>query len=133
MPEQFLDQPQTLEQIQPPEASMIYEYFWPQVNSTIVWIALFIGIVLYIIGYFAGGKLSKGKIFMCIGLTSIIGFLARPILNPIMRFMVLDLSFTPHTAYILTSTVWMVFIVGVAVMMYETFTTTAAEAHSHPN
>jgi len=132
MPEQFLDQPQVLEQIQPPEASLVYEYFWPEVNSTVVWIALFVGVVLYIIGYFAGGRLSKGKIFVCIALTSILGFLAHPIINPIMRFLVLDLSFSPHSAYVLTSTGWMIFIVGVGVMMYETFTTTAAEAFSQP-
>jgi len=103
-------------------------YEWPVLSPTVAWVAFLLGLVLLIIGYFAGGHLGKGKIGMCILITSIIGYLSRGVLNYVLVFCVDVLSMSPHTAYVITSSVWMCFIASVAIMLYETFTITVEEA-----
>jgi hypothetical protein len=125
---EYLD-PGTMEQLPPIVNDALSPYLWPEISPTVVWVAFFIGLLLYIIGYFAGGKLSIGKIFLCIILASVIGFLARGVLNYLLAFLIYSMGMVPHTAYILSSTLWMIFVAGVAVMIYETFTVTAEEAH----
>jgi len=44
-------------------------------NTTVMWIALTVGILLYIIGFFAGGRLTKGRILLCVILVTAIGIL----------------------------------------------------------
>jgi len=50
--------------------------FIAHLNPTIMWIALTVGLLLFVIGYFAGGKLTIGRIGMCVLLTSVIGALS---------------------------------------------------------
>lgn len=50
--------------------------FIAHLNQTIMFIALTVGLLLFVIGYFAGGKLAKGRIGMCVLLTTIIGALS---------------------------------------------------------
>jgi hypothetical protein len=52
--------------------------FIARLNPTIMWIALTVGLLVFVIGYFAGGKLAMGRIGMCILLTTILGMLALP-------------------------------------------------------
>lgn len=122
-------EPGTYEPVTEQISSNIELYLWPDISPTVTWVAFLIGFLFYIIGYFAGGKLSPGKIAMCIVITSIIGFLSRAVLNPVMLFLTQSLNIDPHSAYILASTLWMIFIIGAGVMIYETFTITAEEAH----
>lgn len=109
----------------------VYSFLWPEINPTIAWVALLIGLLLIIVGYLAGGRLNTTKIFICIIFTSIIGFLGRSILNPVLVFLVLSLKLDPRTAFVMTSTIWMFFISAVGVMLYETLVVTANEAYSH--
>ncbi|MCK6561034.1 hypothetical protein HUU39_16630 [candidate division KSB1 bacterium] len=44
-------------------------------NTTVMWIALTVGILLYIIGFFAGGRMTKGRILLCVILVTAIGIL----------------------------------------------------------
>ncbi|MCG3118184.1 MAG: hypothetical protein ALAOOOJD_00347 [bacterium] len=53
--------------------------FIARLNPTIMWIALTVGLLLFVIGYFAGGKLAMGRIGMCVLLVTIIGVLALPL------------------------------------------------------
>lgn len=52
--------------------------FLSGMNTTIMWIALTVGILLFIIGYFAGGRLTFGKIWMCTGVVALISVLSLP-------------------------------------------------------
>ena len=106
----------------------VMTYFWPDFSPTVAWVAFIIGILLYIVGYFAGGKYGTAKIFTCIVITTIIGFLARSVLNPFMAFLVEGMGLDAHTAFVFATTFWMFFISGVGVMIYETFTVTVDEA-----
>jgi hypothetical protein len=47
-------------------------------NATIMWIALTVGILLFIIGYFAGGRLTFGRIWLCTAVITLISVLALP-------------------------------------------------------
>src|SRR5574342_533102 len=53
--------------------------FIAHLNPTIMWIALTVGLLLFVIGYFAGGKMALGRIGMCVLLVTIIGVLALPL------------------------------------------------------
>ncbi|GEM_PF-3186506 len=52
--------------------------FIARLNPTIMWIALTVGLLLFVIGYFAGGKLAMGRIGMCVLLVTILGTLSLP-------------------------------------------------------
>jgi len=52
--------------------------FIARLNPTIMWIALTVGLLLFVIGYFAGGKLAMGRIGMCVLLTTVLGALSLP-------------------------------------------------------
>lgn len=52
--------------------------FIARLNPTIMWIALTVGLLLFVIGYFAGGKLAMARIGMCVLLTTVIGALSLP-------------------------------------------------------
>ena len=47
-------------------------------NSTVMWISLTVGILLFVIGHFAGGRLTTGRIWMCTGVVTLISVLALP-------------------------------------------------------
>jgi hypothetical protein len=52
--------------------------FLTKLSPTIMWIALTVGFLLFIVGYFAGGNLAMGRIGMCILLVTIISVLTLP-------------------------------------------------------
>jgi len=52
--------------------------FIARLNPTIMWIALTVGLLLFVIGYFAGAKLAMGRIGMCVLLVTILGALSLP-------------------------------------------------------
>jgi len=105
------------------------DFLWPDFNPTIVWVAFIIGLLIYLFGYIAGGRLSPGKIILCIIISSIIGFFSKSIMNPIFTLLVSTFGISPRSAFIITSTIWMIYVVGVGIMLYEMLTVTAEEAH----
>lgn len=104
------------------------EIFWPDFSPTVVWVAFIIGILIYLFGYVAGGKLSGGKILLCVLVATIIGFFSRSLMNPFLGFLVNTFGLSIRTAYVVTSTIWMIYVIGIGVMLYEMFTVTAEEA-----
>ncbi|MEK7727280.1 MAG: hypothetical protein AAB354_02640 [candidate division KSB1 bacterium] len=52
--------------------------FFVSMNSTVMWISLTVGILLFVIGHFAGGRLTMGRIWMCVGVVTLISVLALP-------------------------------------------------------
>ncbi|MDZ7343209.1 MAG: hypothetical protein ONA90_01710 [candidate division KSB1 bacterium] len=67
---------------------MFEESFLPfiaKISPTVMWIALTIGLLLYVVGYFAGAKLTLGRIAMCVIIVTIISILALPIPMTILR------------------------------------------------
>ncbi len=64
-------------------------------NSTIMWISLTVGILLFIIGYFAGGRLTLGRILMCTAVVTLISVLSLP--APMALFRVLKHEYNVET------------------------------------
>ncbi len=52
--------------------------FLSGMNVTVMWISLTVGILLFIIGYFAGGRLTFGRIWMCTAVVTLISVLSLP-------------------------------------------------------
>jgi hypothetical protein len=52
--------------------------FIANLSPTIMWIALTVGLLLFVIGYFAGGRMAIGRIGMCVILVTVISALALP-------------------------------------------------------
>jgi hypothetical protein len=67
-------------------------------NPTIMWIALTVGLLLFVIGYFAGAKLAMGRIGMCILLTTVIGALSLP--APMRLFSLVEKGLNVKTAVV---------------------------------
>jgi hypothetical protein len=70
------------------EEAMFDESFLPfitKISPTIMWIAITIGLLLYVLGYFAGAKLTLGRIAMCVIIVTVIGILALPVPMTVLR------------------------------------------------
>ena len=135
---------------EPAKAEKGYKHFysnpaflWPKITiggtftAVITFVAVIMGIASYFIGYNAGGKLSKRTIFASIGTAIVIGILGRSliILIKVKIFELLCFIFSGDKlilgtiAEVIIYILWITFIAGIAVYLYETFTVTAEEAH----
>ncbi len=72
--------------------------FIAKLSPTIMWIALTVGLLLFVIGYFAGGKLALGRISMCVLLVTIVSALALP--APIKLYSLVERGLNLQTAFI---------------------------------
>lgn len=106
------------------------ENLWLNLGSTVVTVAIVVGIVIYIFAYFSGGKRNKAKINMCIISTVVINFLAMPFAIKIYQYLAVLLS--PTVGFAVTVSLWIGFMAGISVNMYEIFVVTAKEAQAHP-
>jgi hypothetical protein len=52
--------------------------FIANISPTVMWIAVTVGLLLFVIGYFAGGNKTLSRIGMCVLLVTIVGALALP-------------------------------------------------------
>ena len=67
---------------------MFDESFLPfitKISPTIMWIAVTVGLLLYVVGYFAGAKLTLGRIAMCVIIVTVVGILALPVPMTVFR------------------------------------------------
>ena len=122
---------------------MIPSSLWPKitiggsVTAVIVFVALIFGIASYFIGYNAGGKINKPTIYSSIIIGVVVGVLGRSftVLLQVKLYEVLNYILPINDiiaatiADVIIYTLWLMFICGICVYMYETFTVTAEEAH----
>ncbi|MBD3287672.1 hypothetical protein GF337_02610 [candidate division KSB1 bacterium] len=124
---------------------LVHGFYWPKitaldtVSAVIFFVALTIGIVSYFIGHNAGGRENKGQIFFAVGIATAVGILGRSIILflqiLIFRFLmeINFLDFNPLTIASIVEfifyTFWTLFIAGISVYLYETFTVTAKEIY----
>lgn len=119
-------------------------YQWPKItvvktfSAVLFYVALIVGFISYFIGHNAGGKENKGQIFFAIGTATTVGILGRAVLI-LLKVKIFQLisgtgSFIDSMA--IASTIetifyilWTVFLTGISVYLYETFTVTAKEIY----
>ena len=114
--------PDSLQQIQ-----HVLSNKWPSFNDTVSWVSLVFGFLIYIIAYFAGGKQNKNKILFSIVFCIIIGSLCMPIFQKLELF--LSGFLNENTSWIISMLLFISFISGIGINMYEIITVTAREAH----
>ena len=125
-------------------------------NTTVMWIAITVGLLLFIIGYFAGGSLTKGRILLCTAMVTTIGILGLKV--PIAVYTIVEKQFdlvtvpyysntttpsenetngvskeandVPITFQLLTLliyTLWTGYLIAMGIFFYETLVVTAEE------
>jgi hypothetical protein len=75
--------------------------FIANISSTVMWIAVTVGLLLYVIGYFAGGKLHPGRIGMCVLIVTVAGTLALP--APIKLYTLVERGINIKTIFVKTA------------------------------
>ncbi len=68
------------------------------INPTIMWIAVTVGVLLYVIGYFAGGRLTMSRIVTCTVVVTVIGVLSLPL--PMIAYRVIKEQFNIVTVQV---------------------------------
>ncbi|MDZ7290522.1 MAG: hypothetical protein ONB44_02945 [candidate division KSB1 bacterium] len=72
--------------------------FIANISPTIMWIALTVGLLMFVIGYFAGGKLTLGRITMCVIIVTIVSVLALP--APIKLYTLVERGIDIRTTFV---------------------------------
>ena len=114
--------------------------FWGIVSAVVIYLALAFGLASYFIGYNAGGRLNKSKIISAIGTAVVVGIIGRSfkIFLQLKLFRLL-IKICPESwgnpvvvagtiSDVVVYVLWLIFISGIAVFLYETFVVTAQEA-----
>ncbi len=116
--------------------------YWPKIrilgvfSAILVFVAITFGVVIYFIGYFAGGRLNKPKILGSIVMATLVALLGRSceawLRSHLTAWLYMAIKHEIAAAMIVDVVVyifWTAFIAGIAVYTYETFVVTAKEAH----
>lgn len=121
-----------------------------QISDVIMWVALTVGLLIFVIGYFAGAKRALTKILICTLVATVVGTLAMRVPIAVHDFLLgkkaaqvqtTDKAATPtaktqqtaagigeEIANLLLFMIWSAFLVGMGIFLYEAMTVTADEA-----
>ena len=103
------------------------EGLWVNFGTTAMAVAIALGLFIYIGGYFAGGKINKAKINACIFFIVVLNIFAMPL--ALKAYKMMSNLLTPMLGFMVVTTLWVAFLTGMAIHMYEIFIVTAKEAH----
>ena len=98
---------------------------WIHINSTISLIALTLGISIFVISYFAGGRENKSRLLFSVFFALLIGFFSMPLIIKAGQWLGIMKS-EMGTVFVIT--VVMFFVASIAANLYEIVTVTAREA-----
>ncbi len=92
-----------------------------------IYVAISIGLLLYLIGWFGGGtQQQKSKVLAVVIIITVISIFSLPV--PTNLFIMLAPSMGVEVAFSVVSILWLMFLLGMAISLYETFIVTAEEA-----
>jgi len=109
--------------------------FWGVYSAMVVWVAFIFGLLSFLIGHYAGARLAKAKIWAAIIIATVVAVLSRAIsvqLRTFLQTLLVHLvgdETAASIADLIVYVFWTLYIAGVAVYLYETFTVTAKEAY----
>jgi hypothetical protein len=104
---------------------------WPSLGNTVPWVAFVIGLLIFVISYFAGGRQQQRKIIFATVFSVVIGALCVPLFDKLEIFV--SGLFGAGTARIVVMLLFMLYVVAVGIHLYEIITVTAREAHPTSN
>lgn len=96
-------------------------------GSTATWVAFLLGVLVYIIGFFGGLRLNLSRMVVAVTIATTIAVMARPLVNRVHLFVASILG--NQVAGFAVPLMWTIFVLGVGLSLYESFTVTAKEAH----
>ncbi|MCA9742887.1 MAG: hypothetical protein H6695_00670 [Deferribacteres bacterium] len=91
-----------------------------------IYVAIAIGLLLFIIGWFGGTKNTPKKVLTCIILVTVVGIFSLPVATALYKWLAPGLS--PVGAFSVVYLVWCLYLIGMAISLYETLIVTADEA-----
>ena len=92
-----------------------------------IWIAVTLGLMLLLIGWFGGTRFNIKQIFFSILLAILVAIFGLPVPMWILAAL-LNLGFVPPAlALLFVFLIWVVFILSIAISVYETFIVTIKE------
>ncbi len=99
--------------------------WWPEFHSTVSIVALILGILVFVIAYFAGGVENKSKLLFSTTLAVLIGFLSMPLFIDFFAWLgILDSAYGKLSLFVLL----IMFVAGLSCHSYEIVTVSAREA-----
>lgn len=90
-----------------------------------IYVAVAIGLLLYIIGWFGGTKHTRNKVVTCVIIVTLVGVFSLPVATGI--FESLQSSLGAFWAFAIIYLGWCIYLGGMAISLYETFIVTAEE------
>jgi hypothetical protein len=90
-----------------------------------IYVAIAVGLLLYIIGWFGGTKHSLKKVIACVVIVTLIGIFSLPIAAYI--FESLQPTLGALWAFSVVYLAWCIYLGGMAISLYETLIVTAEE------
>jgi len=96
------------------------------IPETALYVAMSIGLLLYVIGWFGGTKYTRNKVLSCIIVTVLVCVFSSPIVFWFFKVL-LSAGANAALAFAIVYVLWASFMIGMAISLYETFIVTAEE------
>lgn len=91
-----------------------------------IYVAVAIGLLLFIIGWFGGTKMTYNKVFTCVIIVTLVGIFSLPLATFLFKWLHPALGSTG--AFSVVYILWSMYLLGMAISLYETLIVTAEEA-----
>lgn len=96
-------------------------------GNTATWVAFLLGLIVYVIGFFGGLRMNLARAIAAIVLATGVNVVGHPLVNRAHTFIASILG--AQVAGFVVPVGWTIFVLGVGLSLYESFTVTAREAH----
>ncbi len=93
--------------------------------TTAVYVAATVGLMLFVIGWFAGIRENKFQMMLSAFIAVVVGFFSLRL--PAMVIKLLASFINPQIALLVVYIIWSFFLVGMAIFLYETWIVTLKE------
>lgn len=90
-----------------------------------IYIAVAVGLLMYIIGWFGGTRNSVKKVIWCVIIVTLVGFFSLPVAARIFNWLLPALGSTG--AFALVYIFWSLILISMGISLYETMIVTAEE------
>ncbi|RME01399.1 MAG: hypothetical protein D6814_01615 [Calditrichaeota bacterium] len=97
-----------------------------QMPNTVMYVAITVGLMLFVVGWFAGIKQNKTKMMFSALIVCIVGFFSLRVPAWLFKILVLYIL-PPIPALIVVYLAWLYFLLAMAIFLYETWIVTIKE------
>lgn len=98
-----------------------------KIPNEYVYVAIALGLMFYMIGWFAGVRANKMKVLVTIIISVTVSALSLSVPAGLYRFLTTSLGFSAVLSFYVVYVIWCLIVVGMATFLYETLIVTARE------